>query len=846
MSPRTSASTKRRGWAFRFGSQVLVNPKGGERSGLAGGKRKTQAKGRGGGARGRAVAESRRRWRRVVARVIVLSAFALGFATSSWILKLDRVVVERFEGKRFRVPSKVLSAPAILYPGLDWKRIDLEGILDRLGYRAQTSRQPLEVGRYRWGPSRLHVHLRSFDHPSRPEPARDIGIVFSGSIIERILELPSQREVGAVLLEPELVGAYYGLDHEQRELVRLSELPSHLSDAVLAVEDQRFASHHGVDIRRILGALVANLRAGGIRQGASTLTQQLVKNFFLTPAQTLSRKAQEAVMALLVEARYDKEAILETYLNEIYLGQRGRTAIHGVGEGARFFFGKQAVDLSAAESALLAAILQSPNRISPHQHPERALRRRNLVLTLMREQGRLDEAEYQRALVEPLQVASVNPEEGQTRYFLDALQRQLPEVYDREVLEAEGVRIYSTLDTRLQRCAARALVRGLERIEQIHPELRSEDPDKRLQGCLVALRPQTGEVLALVGGRDYGRSQFDRCTQARRAVGSAFKPFVYIAALEPGAGGQPVITLADRLEDTPLQVQTNEGVWEPQNYDHEFRGLVSVREALERSLNVPAARLGLQVGIDRVAAVARRLGITSKLPEVPSLALGTAELAPIELARAYATVANGGIRPYPHTFEDVVVAGETHERRHLRFERVLEPEVAFLAVSLLRGVVDRGTAVRVRWMGLEGAIAGKTGTSDDERDLWFVGFTPELVAVVWVGYDEPRPIGLQSSQVALPIWVDFVKEAVGERVRGAFPRPPGVRRIEIHPETGARALPSCPEHRTEYFLPDTEPTELCVAASGVSPPEEEVRRPDPSRPQKRRGLWDWLRGRRRL
>jgi penicillin-binding protein 1B len=788
--------------------------------------------------RRRAAAGKRGRGLRVLARVLVLVAFALGFLTSTWVLRLDRVVVERFEGKRFSVPSKVLSAPTILYPGLDWKRLDLERILDRLGYRAQPGRGPLEVARYRWGSSRLHVHLRAFDHPSRSEPARDIGIVFSGRIIDRIVELPSEREVGAVLLEPELVGAYYGLDREQRDLVRLETLPRHLSDAVLSVEDQRFASHHGVDLRRILGALVVNLRAGGIRQGASTVTQQLVKNFFLTPEQTLRRKAQEAVMALLVEARYDKEAILETYLNEIYLGQRGSTAIHGVGEGARFYFGKRASDVTAAESALLAAIVQSPNRISPHHHPERALRRRNLVLTLMLEQGRLDQAEYERALLEPLRVASVTPDAGQARYFLDVLRRQLPEVYDREVLEAEGLRIYSTLDTRLQRAAEQILVRGLERIEQAHPDLRSEDPDKSLQGCLVALRPQTGEVLALVGGRDYGRSQFDRCTQARRAVGSAFKPMVYIAALEPAAGGRPTITLASHLMDSPLRVETEQGVWEPQNYDHEFRGEVTVREAMERSLNVPAARLGMEVGIHRVADVARRLGITSRLPEVPSLALGTAELSPMELARAYATLANGGVRPHPHTFEDVVVAGETHERRRLSFERVLEPEVAFLAVSLLQGVVDRGTAVRVRNMGIRGAVAGKTGTTDDERDLWFVGFSPELVVVVWVGYDEPRSIGVPSSRGALPIWAEFVREAVGEHVRGTFLRPAGVRRIEVHPRTGAQALPGCPERRVEYFLPGTEPTEFCVAEDRLSQPEA----PDAPGRKRSRSFWDFIRG----
>jgi penicillin-binding protein 1B len=766
-----------------------------------------------------------RRALRLAGGALLAAGFLAGLVTARTVLELDRIVVSRFEGRIFRVPSRVLSAPIIVYPGLDWKRLDLRGTLRRLGYREVAERGDLQPGRYRWDGSRVALYLRAFEHPSRPEPAREIELRVEGSLIQEISDARSGREIGAVLLEPELVGSYYGSTREQRELVRLADVPPYLVAAVLAVEDQRFHSHHGVDLRRVLGALWVNLRAGGIRQGGSTLTQQLVKNFFLTPERSLQRKLQEALMALLVEARYDKDAILESYLNEIYLGQRGATAIHGVGEASRFYFGRSVRHLGLSEAALLAAIIQSPNGISPHRSPEAAARRRDLVLALMLKQGRIDEREYAQARSEPLRLAAVTPEPREARYFLDALRRQLPQVYGAEVLTSEGMRIYSTLDLRLQRLAASALHDGLAELERVHPSLRGATPERTLQGCLVALRPQTGEILALVGGRDYGASQFDRCVQARRPAGSIFKPFVYAAALEPVPGG-PVATLADRLEDTPFAVHTPSGEWRPANFDKEFHGEVPLREAIERSLNVATARLGQRVGIARVREVAARLGVTSPLPEVPSLAIGSADVAPIEIARAYATLANGGIRPEIRTFEDVVAAdGRTLERRPVRFERVLDAGTAFLVTTLLEGVVNRGTAAGVRASGLAGPIAGKTGTSDDERDAWFAGFTPELVVIVWVGYDEPRSIGLPASQVALPIWVRFVREALGGTARGAFLPPPEVVRVDVDPLTGARALASCPRSEPEWFLQGAEPVEVCphdvyVDRNGVRRPAE--------------------------
>ncbi|MFV1978142.1 MAG: PBP1A family penicillin-binding protein [Myxococcota bacterium] len=764
----------------------------------------------------------------------VAAGFAAGFASSVVVIRLDRIVRARFEGQRFRVPSRVYSAPSIIYPGLDIELADLRGAFVRLGYREAGSDGSFQQGQYSWQKHRVRAHLRAFEHPTRSEPARDVVFRIRDGFIEEILELPAGRTLGAVLLEPEQLGAYYGPNREQRELVELEDLPPHLIDAIVAVEDQRFEAHPGIDVRRIGGALLANLRAGGIRQGGSTLTKQLVKNFFLTPERTLKRKAHEAVMALLVELRYDKREILETYLNEIYLGQRGSTEIHGVGEAALRFFGKRVQNLSLAESALLAALIQSPNGISPYRNPEGARTRRDLVLELMAEQGRIKPAQRDAAIAEPLSLAAITPDPRDARYFLDFLRIQLSDSYDATVLSSQGLKVYSTLESRTQRLAATALREGLEQLERQYPALVTDDLTRAIQGCIVAIRPQTGEIVALVGGRDYQLSQFDRCTQARRPAGSTFKPFVYIAGLEPGVGG-PAITLASFLDDSPLEVATPSGPWQPRNFDREFHGRVSVREALERSFNVATARLAQQIGIGRVADVARRMGIESALPLVPSLALGVADVSPLEMARAYATLAGGGIRPQIHSIEDLVdPAGETLERRELHHKRVIDAGTAYLVTSLLQGVAHRGTAAGVRSTGIKGPIAAKTGTSDEERDLWFIGYTPELVAVVWLGFDEPRSIGFASSRGALPIWRRFIGELTGGQIHGQFPRPPSVVVADVDPVTGARALRGCPDRRRELFLEGALPKEVCPGGALTGSEQDGFRRTQES-------FFEWLR-----
>ncbi len=752
--------------------------------------------------------------RRALAWLAFGLAFLVGFAGARPLAHDLAEVQKRFEGKLFRVPSRVFSKPVELYPGVDLERLDLAGALKRLSYRPAPEGTPLDIGRYHWGRDGLRLHRRAFDHPKRADLARRVHIQFRRGVVRRIVDIDNGRELGVFLIEPEYVGAYYGGEHEQRDLVKLANLPAHLAHAVLAVEDQRFYEHQGMDFWRIGGALLANLRAVGIAEGGSTLTQQLAKNFFLTPERTLTRKLREAIMALYMEWFYDKPLILETYLNEIYLGQRGGVEIHGVGEASQRFFGKHARDLLLHESALLAAIIQQPNALSPHRSPDAARRRRDLVLRLMREQGRIEEAAMQSAIEQPIVVAALIDDRPDARYFLDYLRRRLPEFYDAATLNTEGLRIYSTLDIRMQQAAQRALSEELAGLEARHPELQAEEGEAPLQGCLVALR-KTGSVLALVGGRDYRRNQYNRCTQARRPAGSVFKTFVYAAALEPEEeGGPALLTLADRLDDSPLRVKlpAGQGSWEPRNFGREFHGVVPVREALERSYNVAAARLGQRVGIRRVAKMARNLGIESELPLVPSLAIGAADITPLELARAYATLANDGKRPQIRPFEDVVDPEQDEpERRENKSENAIDAGVAYLVTSLLQGVAERGTARSLGRRGVSGALAVKTGTSSDEQDAWLVGFTPELVVAVWVGFDTPRSLGRGASAVALPVWARFVRDVTGGKVEGAFNRPQNIVLRDINPDTGALALPGCRRRSSEIFIEGAEPLERCPA-----------------------------------
>lgn len=591
---------------------------------------------------------------------------------------------------------------------------------------------------------------------------------------------------GAIVDVP--IGELDGGPGEVRRPVRLADVPQDLIDAVLAVEDQRFLAHDGLDLRRIGGALLANVRAGGIAEGGSTITQQLAKNLFLTADRTPIRKLREAAMAAVLEARYPKSEILEAYLNEIYLGQERGRALHGVGVGARYYFGSDVGDLSLAESALLAGMIHAPNRHAPTRNPESAKQRRDLVIQLMLAQGRVTqgEADAARSVVVS---TKAHPAPGpDARYFRDYVAKLLP-----RGLPRRGASVYTTLDARLQ-AAAEDAIREVMRGTRL----------RGVEAALLAIDPRTGEILAMVGGRDYAASQFNRAVDARRQPGSAFKPIVAVAALEPDSNGMPAFTLASRLDDAPLSVRTPGGIWTPSNYDGSYHGTVTLRRAMEQSLNVPFARVGLVVGSDRLVAAAHRLGIVSDLAPVPSLALGSGEVTMLDLARAYGVLAAEGRLAPTRAVLGVSTGGQAVPAPFADSgTQVLDPAVAYLVTSALEGVVNRGTAYGIAPRRHRGGLAAKTGTSNDWKDAWLLAYTPELVVAVWVGRDDASPTRLTGATGAMPIVSRFLATALaGHSAR--FEQPPGI--VEASAPRGYEGFYTDCDAR-EIFIVGTEPPE---------------------------------------
>jgi penicillin-binding protein 1B len=512
----------------------------------------------------------------------------------------------------------------------------------------------------------------------------------------------------------------------------------------------------------VVGATLANLRAWRLAEGASTLTQQLVRSLHLSRERAFGRKLREIRLALALERRHGKPEILEAYLNEVYLGQRGAVRIHGVGAAAQHYFRKDAAALSLAESAVLAGLLRGPSLYAPHRHPERALARRRLVLRRMVEAGVASPSAAAAANAEPLGVLPP-PVPVAAPYFVDAVRTELAAAgRGADRLAGAGAHVVTTLDVRLQRAAEAAVRDGLLALEKGAPALRRDE--EPLQAALVALDPRTGDVLALVGGRDHRRSPYDRALRARRQPGSLFKPIVALAAF--AAEGQEV-TLASKLLDAPLRVLRPTGAWRPTNYDGRFRGPVTVREALEKSLNVPMARLALQVGLPQVVDTARRLGIESRMAPEPSLALGAFEVSLLEITRAYAVLAAGGIRAKPRMLLLALDGrGNALEASAVERVRAFDPAPVALVTEALEGAVDRGTGRGLRARGIHGRLAGKTGTSNGFRDSWFVGYTPELAVGVWVGFDDGTSAGLSGARGALPVFAEFALRALPSEPNG--------------------------------------------------------------------------------
>jgi len=755
-------------------------------------------------------------WRRLTIKLVLWVLLAFVLAGGLYVWHLADTIESRFAGRRWSVPSRVYADSMMLFAGQTYSQSQVLKSLKALGY-SQVKHSSLKPGQYRLRPQGIDLHLRQLALPGHRRQAMAVHLAFKHGSIAGISLLDGEGSPGVVELEPQPVAQFFGPERESRILVSLFHIPSHLARAVLAAEDADFYQHHGVDLFGILRALWVNLRAGGIRQGGSTITQQLAKNYFLSPERTIWRKLRELIIAVLLELKYNKDTILEIYLNEVYLGQMGSVAVNGVGEAAQFYFGKPAEELNAAESALLAAVIRGPNRYSPHRHAKLAKKRRDWVLANMAKHGWLGAAALKAAQSAPLGVVPYRKYHRQAPYFVDYVSRQLTELYPKEALASLGFGIYTTLDLEVQEAAEKALLNGLERLERARPKLRVKDPAKRLQGAIIVMQPQTGNILAMVGGRDYGLSQFNRATQAARQPGSTFKPFVYLAALDE-------FTPASTLSNEPREYKVGATKWRPENYKPYPATRVSVRTALALSLNIPTVDLAMQVGLDRVAAVARGFGFTSPMQPYPSLALGSLEVRPLELARAYCAFAADGVLPYPLSLHKVAdEKGRIVHRRHVSKESVTTPGKAYIMDSLLRSAVLSGTGRGLGRLGVNLPMAGKTGTTNDYRDAWFVGYTPDILALVWVGFDDNRSTGYSGGSAALPIWAELIK-AIPWRTSGAwFRQPPGVIKAWVCAASGQAPTSGCPQLVEELFLESRPPREPCQLHGSRNPASEVMR-----------------------
>ncbi len=719
-------------------------------------------------------------------------------------LVFEARVAREFEALDSSSPARILARPWTLRAGA---RVDPQRVIDhlkRVGYRRVSGRTP-QVGEFSARGRDLLVARRTLRLGGLVDPGIRARVRFRSSGRISAIRDAEGNDLAHLLLDPEVIGTSLGERSRDRVPVRLEEAPKHLVDALLTVEDRRFHEHGALDLRRIAGAALSNLRQWRVAEGGSTITQQLARTLFLSTDRTVLRKVREAAIAVALERRFSKQRLLETYMNHIYLGQHRGTAIHGFGRAAQFYFGRDISELTLGQSAMLVGIVRGPNVYSPHRHPERARARRDVVLRQMHTVGHLDDARRDAELEADPEIRPPPQRNFDARWYLDFLRRELAAGDASLNPEGGGPTVISSLVPELQRAAETAVSNGIRSMERLRPRLREQAGP--LQGALVALDPRTGDILAMVGGRSYGESQFNRAADARRQPGSAFKPVVALAALSPGA--DPSFTLASVLKDEPLALDTPAGVWKPGNADRAFLGPIRLREALEGSRNVPFARLGLAVGPERIIETARRLGIESPLAPYPSLALGASEVTLLELTAAYAVLAAEGRRNPPRSALAVLGRdGTVGSKTTTRSEFVVSPAEAYLITSALQGVIEHGTGSGVRAAGYRGPVAAKSGTTNDSRDAWFVGYTPELAVGVWVGFDDGTPVGLPGSGAALPIFSDFMIRVLGPTGGRDFRFPAGVEWIDVEPGTGLRAGWGC-RGRPELFLVGTAPEASC-------------------------------------
>jgi penicillin-binding protein 1B len=764
-----------------------------------------------------------------IAGLVILGIVFLGFLTAAgfftyYYFKFSKLIDARLSGQILQNTTQIFSAPERISDGQAWGPDDLTTYLQRVGYRPEED--AMALGQYTVRGNSVDIRPSKLSYFSGRNA---LAVQFNGNVIRAIRPLGGGADLGAADLEPELITNLFDSQREKRRPVRYDDLPPTLVHAILSAEDKRFFEHPGFDFIRIFGAAWADLRHSQHLQGASTITMQVARTFFLSTDRTWRRKVSEAMLSMELEQRFTKQKIFELYANEVYLGNRGSFGIRGFAEASVAYFGKDLRQLTPGECAFLAGIIRAPNYYSAaDRHPERGTQARDRVLTQMVDNKYITDEDAQDAKHAPLKIVRASVSGAGAPYFVDMVKDHLLDKYSETELLSENFRVFTTLDPALQRAAVAAFETGLKNVDALlakryekwrraQAKKGNNEPIPQVQAALVALDPRTGEIKALIGGRDYGQSQLNHAL-AHRQPGSVFKPFVYASAFASAVDNvQPIVTPATIVVDEPTTFEFDGQEYTPNNFGERFMGQVTVRDALTNSLNVATVKVAEMIGYGRVVQIARQMGLPTNIRATPAVALGAYEMTPVDVAAGYTTFATVGTRAEPQFLRSVAGAdGDTLEQFAPQTHGALDPRVAYLVDSVLKDVLNRGTGASVRAKGFTLPAAGKTGTS---RDGWFAGFTSNLVCVIWIGFDDNRDLGLPGGTTAAPIWADFMIRATAlpaYRDVKDFALPTGVDSVVIDPETLELATPNCPTTRTEVYIAGSTPTQFCELHGGHS------------------------------
>ena len=772
---------------------------------------------------------------KTVIAVFVLSLTAVLLLFTFYYIKYSRLIEGKLASGPFQNTSMLLAAPRTLMVGDEGTPLEIANALRHAGY---TEARNNRMGNYTLQPDEIDIY---------PGPdsyfRRDDGVIkFAKGKIARIISLGDNSDRTEYTLEPELISNLFDKNRERRRLVRYEDIPPVLVHAILSAEDKRFFQHSGLDPIRIIKSAYIDVREHRYAQGASTVTQQVARLLWLDNDKSWRRKIPEVLITLHLEQKLSKEKIFEYYVNQVPLGRHGSFGIRGFGEAAQVYFGKDISRLTLPEAATLAGLVQQRSNTNPFRYSERARQRRNVVLKLMRENNYIDDSEFETAAASPMSLARYAMESTDAPYFVDLVNDTLLDKFPDYDFQNSTYRVYTTLDPQLQRDAADAVRIGMEEVDKRIARRKKKDPNYPDPQCaLIALDPQTGEVKALVGGRNYGISQLNRIL-AKRQPGSSFKPFVYAAALNTAlSGGSVVLTPSTMINDQPTTFWFDGKPYEPSNFEHKFYGLVSMRNALAHSLNVATVKLAQETGYAAVVDLARRAGLNMAIQPTPAVALGAYEVTPLEIAGAYTIYDNHGVYSQPTFISRISnIHGSEIFASKPEHRDVLDPRVAFLMDSLMQEVVRTGTGASIHSRGINFPVAGKTGTS---HDGWFAGFTSKLICIVWVGFDDNRELNLEGAHSALPVWAEFMRRAHEHReYRNVteFAPPAGVVSTQIDPASGQLATAACPQVQTEYFIEGTQPAESCQLHGGsMHVAGWDIGQPAPSQPAQARPGQGW-------